>query len=83
MNEADFVTALALGAMGGLLLGRIWAGWAIWGYLQSKTPDAAGWRTGFFMRGKFYYVVSAREYVDRVMCATDGAEPAPPKVRHP
>ena len=53
----------------GLLLGRLWAGWAIWGYIQSKAPCSIGWRTAFFLRGKMYYVVTEREYVDRVMCA--------------
>jgi len=58
---------VGIGVMAGLLLGRLWAGWAIWGYLRSKTPDAAGFRTAFYLNGKRYYVVSDREYVGKVM----------------
>lgn len=58
---------LAIAGLGGLLLGTIWGRWATWGYIQSKTPDATAHRTGFFLRGQMYYVVTEREYVNNVM----------------
>jgi hypothetical protein len=66
MSE-EMMLIVSTAVMAGMLLGRWWAGWAIWGYIYSKTPDVGGWRTAFHLRGKFYYVVTEREYVNNVM----------------
>lgn len=63
----DTLMLIGIAALGGILLGTIWGRWATWSYIASKGPDGVGWRTAFHLRGKFYYVVTEAEYVDKVM----------------
>jgi hypothetical protein len=58
---------LAVAALAGLMVGMLWGKWLAWGYIRSKTPDGIGFRTAFPLRGKLFYVVTEREYVERVM----------------
>jgi hypothetical protein len=51
-----------VGLLIGLLLGRWWAGAAIWTYVASKRPDEHGFRTGMWLRNGVYYVVTGAEY---------------------
>jgi hypothetical protein len=59
--------ALALGGMGGLLLGLIAGSQMAHSYWRSKGPDSVGFRTAMYSGGKFYYVVTEHEYVHKVM----------------
>jgi hypothetical protein len=60
---SELLAYLATALMIGVLLGRWLAGWAIWHYVKSKRPDHTGFRTGMFMEGMAYYVVTSAEYV--------------------
>lgn len=66
MSEIDpgiVATIFLVGFLGGQLLTR----WLVNGYYASKTPDSVGHRTAICIKGKFYYLVTEREYVNKVM----------------
>lgn len=58
---------LGVVALGGVLVGQLMTRWAINGYYAAKCPDAVGHRTGIFIKGRMYYLVTEREYVNKVM----------------
>lgn len=53
--------------LAGLVLGRAWGGWQTNWYWRSKAPDASGFRTAMVSGGKFYYVVTDQEYLDKFL----------------
>jgi hypothetical protein len=56
-----------IAGMMGLLLGYVWGARMVDWYWRSKAPDAVGHRTAMCSGGKFYYVVSEREYVEKIL----------------
>lgn len=64
---SDEMGWLAVAAMGGILLGTIWGRWAEASIWRGKCGNEVGHRTAMCSGGRFYYVVTEREYVDKVM----------------
>jgi len=63
-DEVSLMIVVGMAAMlMGLILGR-WSEASIW---RGKCGDEVGYRTAMCSGGKFYYVVTEREYVDKVM----------------
>jgi hypothetical protein len=63
---SDFWEVALAGALCGFLAGQLFTRWAINGYYASKVPDAAGSRTGIFIKGRMYYLVTGDEYIEKV-----------------
>jgi len=51
----------------GLVLGQLLTRWVIWGYVSGKVPDEIGHRTGLWVKGEMYYLVTGPEYVEGVL----------------
>lgn len=64
---SDTIMLLLAVAGGGFCVGALFGGWAEASRWRSKGPDSVGWRTAMCSGGKFYYVVTEREYVNRIM----------------
>jgi hypothetical protein len=58
---------IALAALGGLVVGAWLGKWSEASLWRGKAGDSVGFRTAMCSGGKFYYVVSEHEYVNKVM----------------
>jgi hypothetical protein len=58
---------IASAAMIGMLAGQLLTRWLINGYYAGKRPDGVSHRTGIFIKGSMYYLVTEREYVNKVL----------------
>ena len=60
---SDDIGLLVTVALGGFLAGQLFTRWAINGYYAAKRPDSVGHRTGIFIKGRMYYLVTGEEYL--------------------
>lgn len=58
---------LMIAALGGFLVGSLFGRWVEASIWRGKCGDSVGHRTAMCSGGKFYYVVTEREYVNKVM----------------